>query len=113
MLTNLQMKTISIPAPSATIGGKVRTKKAVATLHRSNLLHFIVEHGFGLFLCSALALCSALLFVFGLFLASGWSIVLGICAGYLSYLLFTNKDYDDCSIKEALENLVTGKEVSK
>ena len=105
--------TISIPAPSATIGSKVQTKKAVATLHRSNLLHFIVEHGFGLFLSASLALCGALMFVFGLFLASGWSIVLGICAGYLSYLLFTNKDYDDCSIKEALENLVTGKEVSK
>ena len=107
------MKTISIPAPSATIGGKVRTKKAVATLRRSNLLHFIVEHGFGLFLSASLALCGALMFVFGLFLASGWGIVLGIGAGYLSYLLFTNKDYDDCSIKEALENLVAGKEVSK
>ena len=107
------MKTISIPAPSATIGGKVRTKKAVATLHRSNLLHFIVEHGFGLFLCSALALCSALLFVFGLFLASGWSVFLGICAGLLSYVMFTNKDYDEYSIKEAIEMLATGKEVSK
>lgn len=105
--------TISIPAPSATIGGKVRTKKAVATLHRSNLLHFIVEHGFGLFLSASLALCGALMFVFGLFLESGWSVLLGIGAGYLSYLLFTNKDYDDCSIKEALENLVAGKEASK
>ena len=107
------MKTISIPAPSATIGGKVRTKKAVATLHRSNLLHFIVEHGFGLFLCSSLALCAALLFVFGLFLLEGWSVLLGIGAGCLSYLLFTNKDYDEYSIKEALENLATGKEVGK
>lgn len=107
------MKTISIPAPSATIGGKVQAKKAVATLHRSNLLHFIAEHGFGLFLCSSLALCAALLFVFGLFLASGWSIVLGIGAGYISYLLFTNKDYDEHSIKEALEAIVAGKEVSK
>ena len=105
--------TISIPAPSATIGSQVQTKKAVATLHRSNLLHFIVEHGFGLFLSASLALCGALMFVFGLFLASGWSVLLGIGAGYLSYLLFTNKDYDDCSIKEALENLVAGKEVSK
>lgn len=105
--------TISIPAPSATIGSQVQTKKAVATLHRSNLLHFIVEHGFGLFLCSALALCSALLFVFGLFLASGWSVFLGICAGLLSYVMFTNKDYDEYSIKEALEMLATGKEVSK
>ena len=107
------MKTISIPAPSATIGGKVRTKKAVATLHRSNLLHFIVEHGFGLFLSASLALCGALMFVFGLFLESGWSIVLGIAAGYVSYLLFTSKDYDKHSIKEALEALVAGKEVSK
>lgn len=107
------MKTISIPAPSATIGGKVRTKKAVRSVSRSNLLHFIIEHGFGLFLCSALALCAALLFVFGLFLASGWSVLLGIGAGYLSYLLFTNKDYDEYSIKEALENLVAGKEVSR
>ena len=107
------MKTISIPAPSATIGGKVRTKKAVATLHRSNLLHFIVEHGFGLFLSASLALCGALMFVFGLFLESGWSIVLGIGAGYISYLLFTSKDYDKHSIKEALEALATGKEVSK
>ena len=107
------MKTISIPAPSATIGGKVQTKKAVATLRRSNLLHFIVEHGIGLFLCSGLALCGALMFVFGLFLLNGWSVLLGIGAGYLSYLLFTNKDYDDCSIKEALENLVAGKEVSE
>ena len=105
--------TISIPAPSATIGSQVQTKKAVATLHRSNLLHFIVEHGFGLFLCSALALCSALLFVFGLFLASGWSVFLGICAGLLSYVMFTNKDYDEYSIKEAIEMLATGKEVSK
>ena len=113
MLTNLQMKTISIPAPSATIGSQVQTKKAVATLHRSNLLHFIVEHGFGLFLSASLALCGALMFVFGLFLASGWSIVLGIGAGYISYLLFTSKDYDKHSIKEALEALVAGKEVSK
>ena len=107
------MKTISIPAPSATIGGKVRTKKAVATLHRSNLLHFIVEHGFGLFLSASLALCGALMFVFGLFLESGWSIVLGIGAGYISYLLFTSKEYDKHSIKDALEALVAGKEVSK
>ena len=105
--------TISIPAPSATIGSKVQTKKAVATLHRSNLLHFIVEHGFGLFLSASLALCGALMFVFGLFLESGWSIVLGIGAGYISYLLFTSKDYDKHSIKEALEALVAGKEVSK
>ena len=107
------MKTISIPAPSATIGGKVQTKKAVATLHRSNLLHFIVEHGFGLFLSASLALCGALMFVFGLFLASGWSVFLGICAGLLSYVMFTNKDYDEYSIKEAIEMLATGKEVSK
>lgn len=107
------MKTISIPAPSATIGGKVRTKKAVATLHRSNLLHFIVEHGFGLFLSASLALCGALMFVFGLFLESGWSIVLGIGAGYISYLLFTNKEDGELSIKEAIEALATGKEVSK
>ena len=107
------MKTISIPAPSATIGGKVQAKKAVHSVSRSNLLHFIAEHGFGLFLCSCLALCAALLFVFGLFLASGWSVLLGIGAGYLSYLLFTNKDYDEYSIKEALETLATGKEVSK
>ena len=107
------MKTISVYAPIAKTSSKVRTKKAVATLHRSNLLHFIVEHGFGLFLCSALALCSSLLFVFGLFLLNGWSIVLGIGAGYISYLLFTNKDYDEHSIKEALEALATGKEVSK
>lgn len=53
------------------------------------------------------------MFVFGLFLASGWSIVLGIGAGYISYLLFTSKDYDEYSIKEALEMLATGKEVSK
>ena len=105
------MKTISIPAPSATIGGKVQAKKAV--LSRSNLLHFIVEHGFGLFLSASLALCGALMFVFGLFLASGWSVLLGIGAGYLSYLLFTNKDYDEHSIKEALEALATGKEVCK
>ena len=107
------MKTISIPAPSATIGSQVQTKKAVRSVSRSNLLHFFVEHGFGLFLSASLALCGALMFVFGLFLASGWSIVLGIGAGYISYLLFTNKDYDDCSIKEALEALVAGKEVSK
>lgn len=107
------MKTISIPAPSATVGGKVQTKKAVRSVSRSNLLHFIAEHGVGLFLCSCLALCAALLFVFGLFLASGWSVFLGISAGYLSYLLFTNKDYDEYSIKEALEALVTGKEVGK
>ena len=104
------MKTISIPAPSA---ARCAHKKAVATLHRSNLLHFIVEHGFGLFLCSALALCSALLFVFGLFLMNGWTLFLGICAGVLSYVMFTNKDYDEHSIKEALEVLATGKEVSK
>ena len=107
------MKTISILAPSATIGGKVRTKKAVRSVSRSNLLHFIVEHGFGLFLSASLALCGALMFVFGLFLASGWSIVLGIGAGYISYLLFTSKEYDEYSIKEALEMLATGKEVSK
>ncbi len=107
------MKAISLPAPSATIGGKVQTKKAVRSVSRSNLLHFIAEHGFGLFLSASLALCAALLFVFGLFLASSWSVLLGIGAGCLSYLLFTNKDYDEHSIKEALENLATGKEVSK
>lgn len=107
------MKTISLPAPSATIGGKVHTKKAVRSVSRSNLLHFIIEHGFGLFLSVSLALCGALMFVFGLFLESGWSIVLGIGAGYISYLLFTSKDYDKHSIKEALEAIVAGKEVGK
>ena len=107
------MKTISIPAPSATIGGKVQAKKAVRSVSRSNLLHFIAEHGFGLFLCSSLALRGALMFVFGLFLLNGWSIVLAISISYLSYLLFTNKDYNEYSIKEALENLATGKEVNK
>ena len=53
------------------------------------------------------------MFVFGLFLASGWSVLLGIGAGYISYLLFTSKDYDKHSIKEALEAIVAGKEVSK
>lgn len=104
------MKTISIPAPSATIGGKVRTKKA--TNRRSLSLHFLLEYGFGIALWAGITLCAALLFVFGLFLASGWSIVLGIGAGYISYLLFTNKDYDEHSIKEALEALATGKEVT-
>ena len=107
------MKTISIPAPSATIGGKVRTKKAVHSVSRSNLLHFIVEHGFGLFLCSSLALCGALMFVFGLFLLEGWCIALGIGMALLSYTLFNNKEYGDLSIKEAIEALVAGKEVSK
>lgn len=107
------MKAISLPAPSATIGGKVQTKKAARTVSHSQLLHFVAEYGFGMFLSFSLALCAALLFVFGLFLASGWSVLLGIATGYLSYLLFTNKDYDEYSIKEALENLVSGKEVSK
>ena len=107
------MKTISIPAPSATIGGKVQAKKAVATLHRSNLLHFIVEHGFGLFLSASLALCGALMFVFGLFLESGWSIVLGIVCAVLGYVLLTNKEDGELSIKEAIEALAIGKEVSK
>ena len=107
------MKTISIPAPSATIGGKGRTKKAVATLHRSNLLHFIVEHGFGLFLSASLALCGALMFVFGLFLLNGWCVLFGIAVVILSYMLFTNNDYGDYSIKEALEALAAGKEVGK
>ena len=107
------MKTISVYAPVAKTSSKVQVLKAVARLRRSNLLHFIVEHGFGLFLSASLALCGALMFVFGLFLASGWSIVLGIGAGYISYLLFTSKDYDEYSIKEALEMLATGKEVSK
>lgn len=107
------MKTISLPAPSATIGGKVQAKKAVRSVSRSNLLHFIIEHGFGLFLSASLALCGVLMFVFGLFLESGWSIVLGIGAGYISYLLFTSKDYDKHSIKEALEAIVARKEVGK
>ena len=107
------MGTTILSAPIANSSSKVQTKKAVRSVSRSNLLHFIAEHGFGLFLCSSLALCAALLFVFGLFLASGWSVLLGIGAGYLSYLLFTNKDYDEYSIKEALEALATGKEVSK
>lgn len=107
------MKTISIPAPSATISGKVRTKKAVATLHRSNLLHFIVEHGFGLFLSASLALCGALMFVFGLFIYERWCIALGIVAAFVAYILFTNKEDGELSIKEALEALATGKEVSK
>ncbi len=107
------MKTISVYAPVAKTSSKVQVLKAVARLRRSNLLHFIVEHGFGLFLSASLALCGALMFVFGLFLASGWRIVLGIGAGYISYLLFTSKDYDEHSIKEALEALVAGKEVGK
>ena len=113
LINQKTMKTISILAPSATIGGKVQAKKAVRSVSRSNLLHFIVEHGFGLFLSASLALCGALMFVFGLFLESGWSIVLGIGAGYIGYLLFTSKDYDEYSIKEALEMLATGKEVNK
>ena len=107
------MKTITIQAPVVKTSSNVQVSNAVAKIRHSQLLHFIVEHGFGLFLCSALALCSALLFVFGLFLLNGWSIVLGIGAGYISYLLFTNKDYDEHSIKEALEALATGKEVNK
>ena len=103
--------TISIPAPSATIDGKVRTKKA--THRRSLSLHFLLEYGFGIALWAGITLCAALLFVFGLFLASGWSVFLGICAGLLSYVMFTNKDYDEYSIKEAIEMLATGKEVSK
>lgn len=105
------MKAISLPAPSATIGGKVQAKKA--THRRSLSLHFLLEYGFGIALWAGITLCAALLFVFGLFLASGWSVLLGIGAGYLSYLLFTNKDYDEYSIKEALETLATGKEVGK
>ena len=107
------MGTTILSAPIANSSSKVQTKKAVRSVSRSNLLHFIIEHGFGLFLSVSLALCGALMFVFGLFLESGWSIVLGIGAGYISYLLFTNKDYDEYSIKEALEALATGKEVGK
>ena len=105
--------TISIPAPSATIGSQVQTKKAAHTIGRSQKLNILIEYGVGILCSFGLGLCGALMFVFGLFLESGWSIVLGIGAGYLSYLLFTNKDYDDCSIKEALENLVAGKEAGK
>ena len=105
------MKTISIPAPSATIGGKVRTKKA--THRRSLSLHFLLEYGVGIALWAGITLCAALLFVFGLFLASGWCIVLGIVCAVLGYVLLTNKEDGELSIKEAIEALATGKEVSK
>lgn len=104
------METTILSAPVAKTNSKVQVSN-VAKIRHSQLLHFIAEHGFGLFLSFSLALCAALLFVFGLFLASGWSVLLGIGAGYLAWLLFTNKDYDEYSIKEALENLVAGKEV--
>ena len=111
LINQKTMKTISIPAPSATIGSQVQTKKA--THRRSLSLHFLLEYGVGIALWAGITLCAALLFVFGLFLASGWSVFLGICAGLLSYVMFTNKDYDEYSIKEAIEMLATGKEVSK
>lgn len=95
MFKSIQNGNYNSFCPIANSSGKVQRKKMAHTLSRSNLLHFIAEHGFGLFL------------------ASGWSVLLGIATGYLSYLLFTNKDYDEYSIKEALENLATGKEVSK
>ena len=105
--------TISIPAPSATIGSQVQTKKAAHTIGRSQKLNILIEYGVGILCSFGLGLCGALMFVFGLFLASGWSVFLGICAGLLSYVMFTNKDYDEYSIKEAIEMLATGKEVSK
>ncbi|MBR2170589.1 MAG: hypothetical protein IJ952_09580 [Alistipes sp.] len=107
------MKTISIPAPSATIGGKVQVLKAVARLRRSHSLHILFEYGFGILCWAGISLCSALLLVFGLFLMNGWCIALGIGMALLSYTLFNNKEYSDLSIKEAIEALVAGKEVSK
>ena len=107
------MKTISIPAPSATIGGKVQVLKAVAKLRRSHSLHILLEYGFGILCWAGISLCSALLFVFGLFLLEGWCIVFGSIMALLGHVLFTNKDYSEYSIKEAIEALVAGKEVSK
>lgn len=105
------MKTISVYAPIAKISCKVQVLKAVARLRRSKSLHILLDYGMGIALWAGITLCAALLFVFGLFLASGWSVFLGICAGVLSYVMFTNKDYDEYSIKEAIEMLATGKEV--
>ena len=53
------------------------------------------------------------MFVFGLFLLEGWCIVLGIVFAVLGYVLLTNKEDGELSIKEAIEALATGKEVSK
>ena len=44
---------------------------------------------------------------------NGWCIVLGSIMAVLGHVLFTNKDYSEYSIKEAIEALVAGKEVSK
>ena len=107
------MKTISIPAPSATIGSQVQTKKAVATLHRSKKLNILIEYSVGILCSFGLGLCGALMFVFGLFLLNGWSIILGIACAVLGYVLLTNKEDGELSIKEAIEALATGKEVSK
>lgn len=107
------MKTISIPAPSATIGGKVQVLKAVARLRRSHSLHILLEYGVGILCWAGISLCAALLFVFGLFMLNGWCIVLGIGMALLSYALFNNKEYSDLSIKEAVEALATGKEVQQ
>ena len=113
MLTNLQMKTISIPAPSATIGSQVQTKKAAHTIGRSQKLNILIEYGVGILCSFGLGLCGALMFVFGLFLLEGWCIVLGIVFAVLGYVLLTNKEDGELSIKEAIEALATGKEVSK
>lgn len=105
------MGTTILSAPITKTSSKVRTKKA--THRRSLSLHFLLEYGFGIALWAGITLCAALLFVFGLFLMNGWTLFLGICTGVLSYVMFTNKDYDEYSIKEALEMLATGKEVGK
>ena len=105
------MKTISVYAPIAKTSSKVRTKKA--TRRRSLSLHILFEYGFGILCWAGISLCSALLIVFGLFLMNGWCLVLGGIMAFLGHVLFTNKDYSEYSIKEAIEALVAGKEVSK
>ena len=107
------MKAISLPAPSATIGGKVQVLKAVARLRRSHSLHILFEYGVGILCWAGVSLCAALLLVFGLFLLEGWCIVFGSIMALLGHVLFTNKDYSEYSIKEAIEALVAGKEVAE
>lgn len=107
------MKTISVYAPIAKTSSKVQVLKAVARLRRSKSPHILLDYGMGIALWAGITLCAALLFVFGLFLLNGWCVLFGIATGILSYMLFTNNDYGDYSIKEALEALAAGKEVGK
>lgn len=110
------MRTITVKAPAveARVNRRMQLLRVVAKIHRNTSLSILFNYGIGILCWAGLTLSAILMFVFGLFLMNGWSIVLSIALACVSSVIFTAKEsYDEFSIKEAIEMLFTGKEVSK